>query len=218
MNARGNELLLADLDGTLIDRDSAFRSAVSAFCGRHDLAAEAIDWVMQIDAGGFTPRNEVASAIVGRFPKLAAQRVWVDELLDRGGSEFVVLDPAVRTALLQHRATGRRIVIVTNGRKDQQERKLIRSGLHELVDAWVISEDLGARKPDPAIFHAAAGLVGAELLGAWMIGDSAEADIQGAHDVGCRTAWVTLGRTWTIAEFQPTVTGTDGADALNAIV
>ena len=52
------------------------------------------------------------------------------------------------------------------------------------VAGWVVSEGAGVRKPDPAIFLLAAEQAGQSLDGAWMIGDCAEADIEGARSVG----------------------------------
>ena len=67
----------------------------------------------------------------------------------------------------------------------QQERKLRHTGLDREVAGWVVSEGAGLRKPDPAIFRFAAEQAGQSLDGAWMIGDCAQADIEGAAVWGC---------------------------------
>jgi hypothetical protein len=61
---------------------------------------------------------------------------------------------------------------------------------------WVISETVGHRKPDPAIFAAAAETAGCSLNGAWMIGDSPQADIGGASAAGISSVWISAGRPW----------------------
>ncbi|MEU9097775.1 hypothetical protein [Streptomyces sp. NPDC048361] len=53
-------LLLLDLDNTLVDRDAAFRAAVACFLAEHGLPARDLTWAMDTDAGGYTPRHEVA--------------------------------------------------------------------------------------------------------------------------------------------------------------
>ena len=68
---------------------------------------------------------------------------------------------------------------------------------------WVISEGAGLRKPDPAIFQFAAAQAGQSLDGAWMIGDSAQADIEGARGVGLPGVWLHRGRPWPLTAFEP---------------
>jgi HAD superfamily hydrolase (TIGR01549 family) len=44
----------------------------------------------------------------------------------------------------------------------------------------VIADEVGARKPDPAIFHAAAGQLGVAPLPIMIVGDHPEANVAGA--------------------------------------
>ncbi|WP_229852315.1 HAD family hydrolase [Streptomyces albospinus] len=62
-------------------------------------------------------------------------------------------------ALGKAQADGWTCVIVTNGRTVQQEAKIRDTGLDQLVQGWVISEDVGHKKPEPEIFQAAAATV-----------------------------------------------------------
>jgi HAD superfamily hydrolase (TIGR01509 family) len=59
-------------------------------------------------------------------------------------------------------------------------------GLLEHLDAVVLSYEVGAVKPEPAIFAAACDVVGVPPAGALMVGDHAAAD-GGAADFGIRT-------------------------------
>jgi putative hydrolase of the HAD superfamily len=85
--------------------------------------------------------------------------------------------------------------VVTNGSAAQLDR--VRAlGLAERPTCVVVSEVVGLRKPDPAIF-----LLGAERLGAGLgrtlfVGDNPKADIVGARRTGMRTAWLRHGRDW----------------------
>ena len=106
-------------------------------------------------------------------------------------------------ALGDARSAGWVPFVVTNGTVKQQERKLRHTGLDREVAGWVISEGAGIRKPDPEIFQLAAAQAGQPLNGAWMIGDSAEADISGARNAGLPGVWLHRGRSWPLAEFQP---------------
>ncbi|MCK8436082.1 HAD family hydrolase [Streptomyces sp. D2-8] len=210
-------LLLLDLDNTLVDRDAAFRAAVTAFLAEHALPAHDTEWLMTVDAGGYTPRAEVARAVHARYGERAPGQA-VRSLLDRGAADRVVLSGPVRTALGRALAAGWTLAIVTNGRTAQQETKIRNTGLDALAHGWVVSEAVGHKKPAPEIFHAAAAAVGATLDGAWVIGDSAHADIGGAAAVGARSVWVSAGRSWTETAHTPTRTAPDTASAIDSVV
>lgn len=89
---------------------------------------------------------------------------------------------ALRSHVLQFAAT--------NGTKIAQDRKLARSGLGALLDGVLISEEIGAEKPDPAFFAAAAPLLPNcapdQIL---MVGYSLTSDMQLANNVGLAACW-----------------------------
>lgn len=58
-------------------------------------------------------------------------------------------------------------------------------GAAAFVDEFVLSYEVGAVKPDPAIFETALQRLGVDAAHAVMVGDSDEAD-GGARAVGCR--------------------------------
>jgi putative hydrolase of the HAD superfamily len=60
------------------------------------------------------------------------------------------------------------------------------TGLLELVDGVVTSADVGAAKPDPAVFRRALDLAGVDGAGAVHVGDSLDNDVQGARAAGIR--------------------------------
>jgi putative hydrolase of the HAD superfamily len=218
-------LLLLDLDNTLIDRDAAFRAAAADLLAAHGLPAGDLDWLMEVDASGYAPRSSLAAAIGARYGGRASaegRRVTpesVRALTDSGAADRVVLAETTAAALASARGAGWRRVIVTNGRGPQQLAKIRNSGLDALVDAWIISGDVGLQKPDPAVFAAAAEVVGASLDGAWMIGDSPRHDIGGAHAAGIESVWVRAGTAeWTEPGFRPTHIARDAAAAIRHVV
>ncbi|THV40489.1 HAD family hydrolase [Glycomyces buryatensis] len=207
-------LLMADLDNTLIDRDAAFRTGAVEFLLGHDLPEEDIDWIMQVDASGYAPRTVVAQAIVERYGNgLEAERII--DFLRRGAREHARVTADTVAALARAREAGHRLVIVTNGVVAQQTGKIEFSGLHELVDGWVVSEGVGSRKPEAGIFEAAAAVVGGTLEGAWMIGDRDDADILGAHRLGINSVWLHLDRAWSQPDYAPTHIADTVADAID---
>ncbi|MDQ0749241.1 putative hydrolase of the HAD superfamily [Streptomyces africanus] len=207
-------LLLLDLDNTLVDRDAAFRSAVVDFLAEHGLPASDLSWVMATDAGGYTARRDVATALTDRYGDVVPTTA-VRALLDTGAADRVALAQTAREALGRAQADGWTCVIVTNGRTVQQEAKIRKTGLDQLVRGWVVSEAVGHKKPAPEIFQAAAALAGLPLPGAWVIGDSPHADIAGADRLGLASVWVTDGRDWTEDSYRPTHVADDVASAID---
>ncbi len=84
-----------------------------------------------------------------------------------------------------------RIGVVTNGPSARQRDKLELCDIRpEDLDALAISEEVGAAKPDPAIFrHALSGL-GVAPEQVTMVGDSWENDVLGALGSGMAAVWL----------------------------
>ena len=61
------------------------------------------------------------------------------------------------------------------------------AGLAELLDVQVWSEEVGARKPDPAIFLRALEELGVDPIDAMFVGDRLATDVRGAAAVGLTT-------------------------------
>lgn len=210
-------LLMVDLDNTLVDRDAAFRRAVRRFLTTHGLPFEELAWAMAVDEGGYAPRGDVATAMSRRWSgRVRAEDVG--ELLRSGGAPFVTLEPETEVALRRAVAAGWTTVVVTNGTVEQQLSKLRVSGLDRIVAGWIVSEALGYRKPEPEIFAAAADAVGRTLGGAWMIGDSAHADIAGARAAGVSSVWLSRERSWPAdLAYRPDRIATTFAEAIDQL-
>jgi len=93
--------------------------------------------------------------------------------------------PDSAPALRALRAGGWALVVVSNWDASLHER-LAETGLAGLVDGAVASAELGAAKPDGAIFARGLALAGARAGDAWHVGDSVEADVEGALAAGIR--------------------------------
>jgi putative hydrolase of the HAD superfamily len=81
------------------------------------------------------------------------------------------------------RARGIRLVVVSNWDWSLHER-LHETGLAELVDGAIASAEIGSAKPDGAIFAAALRLAGTRPEETWHVGDTPEADVEGARAAG----------------------------------
>lgn len=82
------------------------------------------------------------------------------------------------------------LVIVTNGIADVQRARIERSVIRPYISGIIISEEVGASKPDVRMFEAAFACVGrTDKKNAVMIGDSLTSDIQGGMNFGIDTCW-----------------------------
>jgi putative hydrolase of the HAD superfamily len=98
--------------------------------------------------------------------------------------------PDAAPALAVLRQRGARIVVVSNWDVSLHER-LQETGLAPLVDGAVASAEIGAAKPDPAIFRHALGLAGGvEPARAVHVGDTLGADVEGARAAGIRPVFL----------------------------
>lgn len=74
--------------------------------------------------------------------------------------------------------------IITNGFEEVQNVKLKKSGIDKYFKRIITSECIGVKKPNPKIFEYALKQANAKANNSIMIGDSYEADIEGAINVG----------------------------------
>ena len=76
-------------------------------------------------------------------------------------------------------------------------------GLEGLVNAVIVSGDLGIHKPDRRIFEWALTKIEGRAESTLFVGDNPTADILGASGVGMATAWIRLGREWPFDDRRP---------------
>ena len=97
--------------------------------------------------------------------------------------------PDVIPMLAELRQSGRAIGVVSN-MAEPGEAVAARVGLAEHVDFLVTSQDAGANKPHPPIFLEALARADADAEETVLVGDSLEADIDGARGVGIQAIFM----------------------------
>jgi putative hydrolase of the HAD superfamily len=85
---------------------------------------------------------------------------------------------------LQYLRTKYTLHLISNGFRESQDIKISGTNLGSYFQHIIISEEVGANKPDKAIFEHALNLAGTTKSESLMIGDSLEADVRGALDFG----------------------------------
>jgi len=118
----------------------------------------------------------------------ATERALVEAFVGSGEGIELELTPGVEEALRELGEAGLRLGIVcdvgfTSG--EQLRDVLRRAGILERFDGWAFSDEVGAYKPDPVIFHHALREIGGIEPGrAAHIGDLRRTDIAGARAMG----------------------------------
>ncbi|MDD2799441.1 MAG: YjjG family noncanonical pyrimidine nucleotidase [Bacteroidales bacterium] len=85
--------------------------------------------------------------------------------------------------LLDYLSPKYRLFILSNGFREVQFKKIDNSGLSPYFEKVIVSEDAGANKPHPDIYHYALKSTNSRKNESIMIGDNPETDIAGAYNL-----------------------------------
>jgi putative hydrolase of the HAD superfamily len=177
--------LLFDLDNTLFDRDRAFMSWAQAFvqtrlAPQDDLRRrEALSLLLSLDGHGYGSRPAMFATLKKTYPALSESVDSLVEAYYRQLRDYVSLDEGARRLLDTLDRSGVPFGIVTNG-SYRQMHKIEALGLDTRATCIFVSEVFGCRKPQAAIFLAAAACLNARPAEILFVGDDPEADY-GAH-------------------------------------
>ena len=201
------QALILDLDGTLLDDRAAIHAAFPAFVEAHRplLGGESNSLGLErwyAISGRHWRRFELGEvsfleqrrARVREFLRTPFTDQEADEAFEHYGQAYEAAWALVPScAEFLERTVGVPKVVVTNGDRTQQHRKLKVGGLRQHLLAAITPEDCGFWKPHPAIFQAALAALGAEPSSCLMIGDDRATDIAPAQALGMRTFLVECG-------------------------
>ena len=194
--------VLFDLDETLIVRAGAIRAFIADQYRRFAAKLAGIDAsayaerFLAMEDNGRIPKDKVYPAFIAAMGITGVSPDMLLEDYRSNYANFAVLNPGARETVAAIRDGGRLTGIITNGNERVQLAKLDATGLADLFDTVVVSEAVGLRKPDPAIFRLAAANLGIATDAALFVGDNPEVDIVGAAGAGMQTAWFRNGLSW----------------------
>ncbi len=193
--------LLFDADGTLFDYDRAEAVALENSFAQFNLPFDltSSDTYRQVN-GAIWADFELGKITVTqlrtvRFERLfdalnldvdaeAFSTAYLDQLSARG--DLIPDAEAVVEACY-----GRyQLMIITNGLKDVQRKRLAHTNLGKYFVDIIISDEIGSAKPNRKIFDAAFARMGKpKCEDVLIIGDSLTSDIQGGVNYGIDTCW-----------------------------
>jgi HAD superfamily hydrolase (TIGR01549 family) len=203
----GNTLVHFEWDDDLVA--AAHRAALG-----HDDPEFTARWRELVlgDAHGFRPYAELLAALGVEHPDAfidAEHEAWRDALSVLGAA------PALLESL---RDRGLRTGLVGNAWPDpprllRQDAEIL--GLAPLLDTMVLADEAGSRKPAPEPFLRACSDLGVEPEAALFVGDDLVKDVQGAANVGMRTAQALWFRADDTEGIEPDFQAFTAMDVLN---
>ena len=217
--------VLFDLDGTLVDHESAAATALTR-------ALRTITEIREVDLTWARRRwrelekQVFAEYLSGRVTFVQQRRLRVTGLvndLGLGGWDETRTDAWFTTYLRHYEAAWRvyddvvpalaalaadnprmRLGVLTNGDADQQRQKLRYVGLSAQFPRVITSSEIGSAKPDARIFHEGCAQLNLPPAEVAYVGDNLETDAVAAMHAGLFGIW--LNRTNRAAQVsQPTV-------------
>lgn len=194
--SRSIQAVIFDLDGTLLDRKSAFEAYMTGQADRFGARLGAVSRERFLEAARRTDLNGTTSRRVA-FAQMAEELRLDGELIAELVADYKLgfpstckLFPGAEETLASIRRDGLRTGLITNGSISLQGRKLDSVGIRPLLNAILISEAEALHKPDAAIFRRAAERLGVEPAACVFVGDNPAADVRGATRAGMRAVWV----------------------------
>lgn len=201
MNRR-YDVLLCDADDTIFDFGRAEENAFALACEKVGLEATAERLALYseinlalwklLEQGGITQKElrvrrfERFLASIGRG-ELDADKMSA-AFVDALGRQSVPLDGAV--AAVERWSRVLPVIIVTNGIARVQHSRMDRSPVKAFISGLVISEEVGAAKPDPRMIEAGMRLAGVtDKRRVLMLGDSLSSDMAAAANAGVDACW-----------------------------
>jgi len=196
--------VLFDLDETLIRR--AIRRFVADQYARHTAALapatadQFVNLFLEIEDDGRVDKAIIYPAVIKalRITGITAEALLADYRAVY--PSFTTPNPGALDTVRRLRAHGVKTGIITNGSGAMQNGKIDAIGIRPLLDCVLVSELVGLKKPDPAIFRVAADQLGVAVTDCVFIGDNPELDIAGALSAGFGAIWLRAGTPWPPAQ------------------
>jgi len=195
--------VLFDLDDTLYSRRAVFAFWLDAYVRdtlRLTTPAEVTRVqaaIHALDLNGYGSKQAIFEHLHSLYPALPGVPARSVETFF---TEFLThLRPEAETEALLDTLARAEIPfgVITNG-SSRQWRKIEALGLEKRTSCLYVSEIFGVKKPDPAIFIAAAACLGIPPQNILFVGDNPIADIVGAHAAGMPVAWLHRDQVWPI--------------------
>ncbi|MFV5264862.1 HAD family hydrolase [Acinetobacter courvalinii] len=184
--------VIFDLDQTILDRTTSLIKFLTWQINFFQLVATKdresfIQHFLELDDNGKVWKDSVYQQLIHKF---SIDHVTHDMLLAsyiNDFNKFSCCFKSVESTIIELKEQGYLIGLISNGRTPFQEHNFYALGLTEFFSSIIISEAVGIRKPDPAIFLLSCQQLDVHPQDCIFVGDNELADIQGAKTVGMKT-------------------------------
>ena len=201
MNTR-YDVLLCDADNTIFDFEKAEENAFAAACTHmgfegtpellqtYSVINEAL-WKL-LEQGGITQKELRVRRFVEFLEKIGRVDLnaveMATEYAEQLGRQSVPIDGAIEAVKRWSEIVP--VIIVTNGISRIQHGRMNGSEVRHYIRGMVISEEVGAAKPDPKMLYMGMEMAGvADKSRALMLGDSLSSDIAAAANAQVDACW-----------------------------
>jgi phosphoglycolate phosphatase len=184
------QLLVFDLDGTLIDSRADLTAGINHMRGRYGLEPLPLATVSGYIGNGIRllVERSLQGAPVEPEEALSVYRTYYYEHL----IVHTTLYDGVAEGIPRLAQAGHRLAVLTNKPGDPSRAILAHFGLLDYCLAVVGGGDIEQLKPDPAGIHRCRELADADPSSVWMIGDHCT-DLAAAENAGVKNAFVRYG-------------------------
>lgn len=193
----GYKAMLFDLDGTLLNRDSAVDKMfliILEKCYEHvELSAksEMLQKFKEYDhkCYGFSDKTRVLEPFFDRFPpKYRLPNNYIQDFWNENFPNCFSMNQdtvnIINTIKLHVK-----VAIITNGSTLRQKAKIMNTHLNRCFDTIIVSEEAGFRKPDKRIFDFTLNKLNVQPDAALFVGDDLEKDILGCQNANIKGIW-----------------------------
>jgi len=196
--------VLFDIDDTLFDRKKAVKMVLRQMIGKlPDLFSsvpeeKVMEAFREADRMALKIFNKGASGEVARAQRsrrflrtLGLPEEFSDKITIMYIGAYPALSVSVKDAkrVVEKLAKIFPLGIISNAFPDIQYHKIEGLGIRHLFQLILLSEEIGIRKPDKAIFQEAANRLGKQPDDCLFVGDSYDTDIIGAKRSGMKACW-----------------------------
>lgn len=184
-----------DLDGTLLDRDASVvkfvKDQYQRYAVLHSFVTQEdyMESFVALDDNGHVWKDEVYRQLIERY---GIEGVTSQVLLQDYVDKFAIACtgfPGMREVLTALQCEGYALGMITNGRSPFQERNIRALNIQSFFSVTLVSGAVGMRKPEPSIFLEALRRLDVAAGEVVFIGDSPEADVAGAQEIGMKAVW-----------------------------
>ncbi|PWW07377.1 putative hydrolase of the HAD superfamily [Paenibacillus cellulosilyticus] len=194
--------IIFDLDETLADRTSTRDRFVKVWieqywAGRDHDPEQLHSVFCRLDNNGYRAKDEL-------YHLLVEELTWTDPPTEAEHTAFwqehfpkltEPMDNLHNTLDYFHRQ-GLKIGLITNGREHVQRAKIDTLAIGRYFDAAYISEAVGVKKPNGAIFNQCLHALEVAPEEAWYVGDHPINDVRGSAEAGITPIWLSQGKEW----------------------